>query len=171
MGALNSPRWWDLPSGCHGCALAGTDEQGWAHSSHFMPLLPSCGWTDTGKFYTCKSFCKGLQLSESVPPLLHLRASRLLGCLSVLNEVSKSSPGSLLLLFFFLTLQITSTDHRRTFSALLKRHDCRTRVMLVDSPCNVIPRWFAFIWKQAHLLGPGFEFPLQDAFQQWRKGV
>lgn len=86
-------------------------------------------------------------------------------------EVSKSSSGSLLLLFFFLTLQITFTNHRRTFSALLKRYDCRTKVMLVDNPYNIIPRWFAFIWKQVHLLGPGFGFQLQDASQQWSKGV
>lgn len=73
--------------------------------------------------------------------------------------------------FFLLTLQIPFTNRRRTFSALLKRHDRRTRVLLVDSPCNVIPRWFAFIWKQAHLLGPGFGFPLQGAFQQWGSGA
>lgn len=46
-------------------------------------LLPTCGWTDRGKCYACKPFCKGLQPSQSVPSLLHLRAYWLLGCLSV----------------------------------------------------------------------------------------
>lgn len=113
-----------------------------------------------GKCYTCKAFCKGLQLSQSVPPLLQWGLVGFWVVCVFQKEVSKSSSGSLFLLFFFLTLQVTLTNHRRISSASLKRRDCRARVMLVDNPYNTIPRWFAFIWKQVHLLGPGFVFSI-----------
>lgn len=152
-----------------GGALAGTDWQGWARSSHLMPLLPICGWTDTGKCYTCKHFCKGLQLSVFHPCLTQGLLG--FGFVCFRMRAVNHQLAACCFYFFLLTLQIPFTNRRRTFSALLKRHDCRTRVLLVDSPCNVIPRWFAFIWKQAHLLGPGFGFPLQAAFQQWGIGA
>lgn len=80
----------------------------------------------------------------SVPPLPHPGAPWLWVCLFRMRAVNHQL-AACCFYFFLLTLQIPFTNRRRTFSALLKRHDCRTRVLLVDSPCNVIPRWFAFI--------------------------
>lgn len=71
------------------------------------------------------------------------------------KEANKSSGDSTFLLLFLLTQQITLTNRTRTSSALLKRCECKTKVTLVRNCHDITPRWFAFLWKQLHVLGPG----------------